>query len=45
MHLKGLRYLKKTTQALPIVKRGRAATTKKDNAPSKRPRKKKMKPL
>jgi hypothetical protein len=30
---------KKTTQAPSIVKRGRVATTKRDNAPNKRPRK------
>jgi hypothetical protein len=36
---------KKTTQDLSIVKRGRVATTKKDNASNKRPRKEKMRPL
>jgi hypothetical protein len=35
----------KTTQVLSIMKRGMTATTKKDNTPSKRPRKEKMKPL
>jgi hypothetical protein len=33
---------KKTTHAPSIVKRGRVPTTKKDNAPNKRPRKEKM---
>jgi hypothetical protein len=32
---------KKTTQATSIVKRGRVATTKKDNAPNKHSRKEK----
>jgi hypothetical protein len=36
---------KKTTQASSIVKRGRVAQTKKDNAPNKRPRKEKTRPL
>jgi hypothetical protein len=36
---------KKTTQAPSIVKRGRVAQTKKDNAPNKCPRKEKMRPL
>jgi hypothetical protein len=36
---------KKTTQAPSIVKRGRVATTKRDNAPNKRPRKEKGWPL
>jgi hypothetical protein len=36
---------KKTTQAHSIVKRGRVATTKRDNAPNKHPRKDKMMPL
>jgi hypothetical protein len=36
---------KKTTQAPSIVKRGRVAQTKKDNAPNKHPRKEKMRPL
>jgi hypothetical protein len=36
---------KKTTQATSIVKRGRTAQTKKDNAPNKHPRKKKKRPL
>jgi hypothetical protein len=36
---------KKTTQPPSIVKRGRVATTKKDNAPNKHPRKEKMMPL
>jgi hypothetical protein len=33
---------KKTTQAPSVTKRGKAATTKKDNASSKRPRKKRL---
>jgi hypothetical protein len=37
--------LKKTTQAPSVVKRGRVATTKRDNAPNKRSRKDKMMPL
>jgi hypothetical protein len=36
---------KKTTQAPSIVKRGRVATTKKDNAPNKHPRKEKTRSL
>jgi hypothetical protein len=36
---------KKITQAPFVVKRGRIATTKKDNAPNKRPRKEKTRPL
>jgi hypothetical protein len=36
---------KKTTQAPSVVKRGRVTTTKRDNAPNKRPRKEKMRPL
>jgi hypothetical protein len=36
---------KKTTQAPSVVKRGRVAQTKKDNAPNKGPRKEKMRPL
>jgi hypothetical protein len=36
---------KKTTQALYVVNRGRVATTKRDNAPNNRPRKKKTRPL
>jgi hypothetical protein len=36
---------KKTTQAPSVVKMGRIATTKRDNAPNKRPRKEKMRPL
>jgi hypothetical protein len=36
---------KKTTQVPSVVKRGRVATTKRDNAPNKRPRKEKMRPL
>jgi hypothetical protein len=36
---------KKTIQASAVVKRGRAAQTKKDKAPNKRPRKEKMRPL
>jgi hypothetical protein len=36
---------KKTTQAPSIVKRGRVAQTKKDNAPNKHLRKEKMRPL
>jgi hypothetical protein len=36
---------KKTTQAPSIVKRGRVATTKRDNAPTKSPRKEKMMPI
>jgi hypothetical protein len=35
----------KTTQAPSVVKRGRVATTKRDNAPNKRPRKEKMRHL
>jgi hypothetical protein len=35
----------KTTKALSVVKRGRVATTKRDNAPNKRPRKEKTRPL
>jgi hypothetical protein len=37
--------LKKPTQAPSVVKRGRVATTKRDNAPNKRPRKDKMMPI
>jgi hypothetical protein len=36
---------KKTTQAPSIMKRGRVATTKKDSAPNKRPRKEKTRSL
>jgi hypothetical protein len=36
---------KKITQAPFVVKRGRVATTKKDNAPNKRLRKEKTRPL
>jgi hypothetical protein len=36
---------KKTTQAPSVVKRWRVAQIKKDNAPNKRPRKEKMRPL
>jgi hypothetical protein len=36
---------KKTTQAPSVVKKGRVATTKRDNAPNKRPRKEKERPL
>jgi hypothetical protein len=36
---------KKTSQAPSVVKRGRIAQTKKDNAPNKRPRKEKRRPL
>jgi hypothetical protein len=35
---------KKTYQTPSTVKRGRVATTKRDNAPNKRPRKEKMGP-
>jgi hypothetical protein len=36
---------KKMTQAPSVVKRGRVAQTIKDNAPNKRPRKEKTRPL
>jgi hypothetical protein len=36
---------KKTSQAPSVVNRGRIAQTKKDNAPNKRPRKEKRRPL
>jgi hypothetical protein len=36
---------KKTTQAPSVVKRGRVVTTKRDNAPNKRPRKEKTRHL
>jgi hypothetical protein len=36
---------KKTNQAPSVVQRGRVAQTKKDNAPNKRPRKEKTRPL
>jgi hypothetical protein len=36
---------KKTTHAPSVVKRGRVATTKRDNAPNKHPRREKMRPL
>jgi hypothetical protein len=36
---------KKTTQAPSVVKRGRVATTKRDNAPNKRPREEKTRHL
>jgi hypothetical protein len=36
---------KKTTQAPSVVKRGRVATTKRDNAPNKHPRKEKTRHL
>jgi hypothetical protein len=36
---------KKTTQAPSVVKRGRVATIKRDNAPNKRPRKEKTRSL
>jgi hypothetical protein len=36
---------KKTTQTPSVVKRGRVTTTKRDNAPNKRPRKEKTLPL
>jgi hypothetical protein len=36
---------KKTTQVPSVVKRGRVAQTKKDNAPNKHPRKEKTRPL
>jgi hypothetical protein len=36
---------KKTTQPPYVVKRGRVATTKRDNAPNNHPRKKKTRPL
>jgi hypothetical protein len=36
--------LEKTTQAPSVVKRGRVATNKRDNAPNKRQRKEKMRP-
>jgi hypothetical protein len=37
--------LKKTTQASPVVKKGRVAQTKKDDTPNKHLRKEKMRPL
>jgi hypothetical protein len=36
---------KKTTQTPFVVKRGRVATTKRDNTPNKHPKKEKMRPL
>jgi hypothetical protein len=44
MHLKEWRYLRKPLNP-SIVKRGRVAQTKNDNAPNKRPRKEKTRPL